>query len=265
MFLESRMNQSKKFFIPLIALIVVILIGLIFYLNKSHFEEVSPKRADVIEAVFGMGKVKARDKFDVKIGILTKVLRVYVREGDSVERGETLISFETGAPYKSPINGHVTLVNINAGETALPQVPLIKVENLENLYIEVSLEQSSALKVKRDQVAKITFHDSNFGVIQGRVESIYPREEEFLVVINTATLPQAVLPGMSADVSIIVGTHQDSLLIPARALENDRVERIRDGQSSTIKVKVGTSQGVWLQILEGDLKESDKLKVLHKD
>lgn len=259
------MKISKKFFISIATLLIISFIAVAIFVKKSGYEEVSPKRADVVEAVFGMGKIKARDKFDVKIGILTKVLRVFVREGDSVTQGETLISFQTGAPYKSPIDGHVTLVNINAGETALPQVPLIKVENLKNLYIEVSLEQSSTLKVKRNQMAKITFHDSDFGVIKGRVESIYPREDEFLVVINVESLPKAVLPGMSADVSIIVGTHENALLIPARALENDRVKRIRDGKSTDVKVKVGTSQGVWLQLLEGDIKESDKLKVSQKD
>ncbi len=259
------MKTSKKFFALLLLVVAVLVIVALFFIRKNSYEEVSLKRSDVVEAVFGMGKVKARDKFDVKIGILTKVTKVFVREGDSVSARDTLISFETGAPYRSPIDGHVTLVNINAGETALPQIPLIKVESLENLYLEVSLEQSSALKVKRDQLAKITFHDSNFGVIEGKVESIYPREEEFLVVIQVTSLPKEVLPGMSADVSIVVGTHKNSLLIPARALENDRVKRVRDGKTSDVKVKVGTSQGVWLQLLEGDIKETDKLKVSHKD
>lgn len=259
------MKKSNKFIIPLIVIVIVVIAGTLAFIRGHRYEEISPKRSDVVEAVFGMGKVKARDKFDVKIGILTKVLKVFVREGDSVKKDDILISFETGAPYRSPIDGHVTLVNINAGETALPQIPLIKVENLDHLYIEVSLEQSSALKVKREQPAKITFHDSSFGVIEGRVESIYPREEEFLVVINISSLPKEVLPGMSADVSIIVGTHQNSLLIPARALENDRVKRVRDGKTEEVKVKVGASQGVWLQLLEGDIKESDLLRVSHKE
>lgn len=243
-----------------------LLAGLIyFWRSQNSHDRVSPKRSDVVEAVYGMGKVKAREKFEVKIGILTKVKSVFVQEGDTVKKGQTLITFDQGAPYISPINGEITTVNINAGETALPQLPLIKVENLSSLYIEVSLEQSSALKVKKNQLAKISFSDSQFDVIEGRVESIFPREDEFLVVINALKIPQQVLPGMSPDVSIIVAEYPQALLIPAAALNNDQITRERDNKIERIKVKTGTEQGAWVQLLEGDLSESDFVILPRKD
>lgn len=249
--------KSKKISFSIILAVGLIAVFVYFWRSYNSIERVSPKRSDVIEAVYGMGKIKAREKFEVKIGILTKVRNVYVQEGDTVKKGQTLITFDQGAPYISPINGEITTVNVNAGETALPQLPLIKVENLSSLYVEVSLEQSSALKVKKNQLAKISFNDSQFEVIQGRVESIFPREDEFLVVINAPKIPSQVLPGMSPDVSIIVAEYPQALLIPAAALDNDQITRERNKQTERIKVKTGTEQGAWVQLLEGDLKESD--------
>ena len=94
-------------------------------------------------------------------------------------------------------------------------------------------------------------------MIEGQVESIFPREDEFLVVINAPKIPRQVLPGMSPDVSIIVAEYPQALLIPAAAVNNNQVIRERNKKIEHIKVKTGTEQGAWVQLLEGDLKESD--------
>lgn len=240
-------------------LLLVTAAAAFWYFRQRSYEEVRPKRGDITEAVYGLGKVISNRRFEVKIGLLTTVTGIFVREGDAVERGRELMTLESGAVFRAPFAGTVTLVSVKTGETALPQTPLLRLEDLRDLYIEISLEQEGALRVRRGQPAKISFESLRGHVLSGKVTALFARDDEFLVHIQAEALPEGVLPGMTADVSIEIGKIANALLIPLRAVHNGQVIVQTGGQRKKRRIEIGHVDGLWAEVKNDALDMDDTL------
>lgn len=242
-------------------LFLIFALFLIYFWREKGYEIVRPHMGNLTEAVYGLGKVKSQNRFEVILGVIKTVKHKFVNEGDLVKKGAQLIQFEDNVIIKSPIDGTVTLARLYPGETALPNTPILRVEDLTNKYIELSLEQQSILRVKPGQPAKITFETLRGQVLQGQVSSIFPRDEEFLVRINVANLDPNILPGMTADVSIEIGSIQNTILIPLNSVINGSVY-IRKGHLwKKTKVEVDHVDGNWAEIKGGTLTVDDEIRV----
>jgi macrolide-specific efflux system membrane fusion protein len=246
-------------------LVVFIIFGvtLLVYQKKS-ITTVSVKEGDVLEAIYGLGKVKSRQVFEVKIGVMANVSKVYVQEGEGVQKGDKLISFSGATSFKAPFSGTVTLVELKEGEVALPQLTILRLENLQDKYVEVSLEQDAALRVKKNQKAKIVFESAKGVRLTGEVQSLYPKRGEFIAHINSDKIPLNILPGMTADVIIEVGKKKNVVLIPVRAISEARVVRLRDEKKKVVDVEIGSSDGIWAELVKGDIVVTDKLIIKGK-
>jgi len=74
--------------------------------------------------------------------------------------------------------------------------------------------------------------------------------------------PEAnILPGMTADVGILIGEKKQVLLIPLRSLVSGQVTRVRAGRHEKIRVKLGAMDEEWAEVLESDLLLSDQILV----
>ena len=153
----------------------------------------------------------------------------------------------------------MTTVAYKSGEIIPPQVAIIIVTNLKHLYLEVSLEQQSVLPIKVNQKVAISFESLRNERVEGWVESIYPRDNQFIVRIESNNWPAGVLPGMTADVAILVGKKSDVLLIPLRAISGGQVVRVREGKKEKIPVKIGVLDGEWGEVVSGNILASDRL------
>jgi multidrug efflux pump subunit AcrA (membrane-fusion protein) len=255
---------QKKILFLIGAITIISIATTVGIYKRKNVTLLNVKKGDVLEAIYGLGKVKSRHSFEVKIGVMTNVEKVYVREGDNVAKGDKIISFSGSGLFKAPFAGTVTLVELKKGEIALPQIPIVRLENLEDKYIEVSLEQDAALKVKKGQKAQVVFENLKAEKLFGEVKSIYPKKGEFIAHIDLENLPGNILPGMTADVVIEVGKKQGVMLIPVKAITEGRVVRFRDEKKKVIEVEIGKSDGIWAELSQGDIKESDKLIIKGK-
>jgi multidrug efflux pump subunit AcrA (membrane-fusion protein) len=258
------MEPSLKYLKIILPASIAIALLAFFLLNSQNVETLSPKSGDVVEAIYGLGKVKTDKVFEVKTGIVTNITDLLVKEGDVVKKGTKLISFAETASFYAPFDGTVTAINYQLGELVPPSTPIIRLENLEHKYIEVSLEQEAALKVRKGQKAQINFESQSNIMLNGIVQNIYAKKGEFITHIDVENLGENILPGMTADVVIEVGNIKDVLLIPASSISSGFVTRKRDGKKSKIEVKTGHSDGAWVQLLEGDIKLTDELIIKSK-
>ncbi len=236
--------------------------ALVVMLTRGAHESVHPRRGAITEAIYGLGKVKTTHRFDVKIGFISTVRQLYVREGDQVKAGDRLIEFDSGVLFKAPFAGTVTLTTSQKGETSLPQVPIVRLEDLQDRYIEVSIEQQGALRVKPDQKVKISFESIRGQTLEGKVLTLFPREDEFLAHIEVANLPENVLPGMTADVSIEVGQIPDALLIPLSAVRGGYITVKKNGKKQKLHVDIGHVDGLWAEVRGSELTVEDEVLVL---
>ncbi len=253
------MNTSKnKILFGLLVVAVVASIGLFLFNPFKTQDRIKPRVGDVIESIYGLGTVTANKVFHLRGGITLTVKKVFVKEGDTVAPGEPLIQMDESV-MRSPIDGTVTSVVYKVGELASPQVDAVTVTNLKSLYLEVSLEQQSILRVKKDQKVLVSFESLRNEKCEGVVSSVYPRENQFIVRIEIDTWPAGVLPGMTGDVAILVGKKTDVLLIPLRSVVAGQVIRIRDGKKEKVPIKLGTIDGEWGEVISDNISQNDEL------
>lgn len=250
-------------------LIVVLIIagvsaGAYFFYSQKNFEVVHPKRGNITEAIYGLGKVKSHKRFEIVLGVMTTVQKLFVDEGTDVKAGDPLIKLESGT-VRAPFSGTVTLVRQREGETALPQIPLLRIEDISDRYIELSLEQQAALRIRKGQNARISFETLRNKILTGKVSSIFPKEDEFLAHIQVPGMEVNVLPGMTADVTIEIGTIQDAILIPLSSVSNGMVTVKRKNKWVKEKINIGHVDGLNVQVLGDQLEETDLLRVQKED
>jgi len=225
-------------------------------INPQNY--VKPKRGDVVESTYGLGTVTADKTFRVRTGITVSVRKIFVAEGDVVKVGTPLVEFDENT-VKSTIDGTVTGVFYKPGEVVSAQSSVMTVTNLEHLFLEVSLEQQSVLRIKKDQSVAISFESLRSEKYQGVVASVYPRENQFIVRIELKDWPQGVLPGMTADVAILVGMKKAVLLAPLKSIVAGQITRLRAGNKERVPVKLGIVDGEWAELLSDNILESDEI------
>lgn len=244
-------------------LIFIVILSAAFFFSKNSLffpEKVRPKYGDVVESIYGLGTVEADEVFRVRVGANLTVQKVFAKEGDVVKLGEPLIQLDENV-FRSLIGGTVTSMAYKYGELVSPQIPVATVTNLEKLFLEVSLEQQSVLRIKKNQKVFVSFESLRDEKFEGAVKSVYPRDSQFIVRIELTTWPKGLLPGMTADVAILVGEKTNVLLIPLRSVVAGQVTRIRKEKKERIPVKLGIVSGEWGEVVSEGLLDSDELVI----
>jgi membrane fusion protein, macrolide-specific efflux system len=250
----------KNFKLVLISFIIllVLFVAYFFYNRLTNIEKIKPRVGDVVESLYGLGTVTADQTYRFKAGVASIIEKVFVKEGDLVSPHKPLVKFDNTI-MRSQINGTVTSISVKEGELVAPQSMVVTVTNLEHLFLEVSLEQQSILRVKKDQPVYISFESLRNEKCEGLVTSVYPRENQFIVRIELKKWPAGVLPGMTADVAILVGKKSNALLIPINSIFAGQVTRIRDYKKENVAVKLGIIDGEWGEVISDNILETDEL------
>lgn len=228
--------------------------------NKSE-QLVAVKRGPVIEAIYAIGTVESTQTFQAKAGVPSSILRLPVQEGRAIRRGEALVVLTEGSSIRSLFDGIVTKVNYKVGESVFSGNVIVEVVDPSKFEIRIVLDQRAALRVKRGQVARLSFDGLREKEFTGTVRTIYSTGVQFTVIVDTTALPPEILPGMTADISIEISRKPIASLIPLAAIRVGKVTRLRDGKRSQIEVKTGLLNQDLVEIVEGDLAEGDQVAV----
>lgn len=255
--------MKKRYLFIIIISITLLVTGLATknYIKKQGFESISPIKGDVTEAVYGLGTVKSLHFYEFKAGLIMNIINIFVKEGDFVTSNSPLIQLNGGLIVKAPFDGTITDLPFHNGENIPVGQAVIQLQDLKNKYIEVSLEQESALRVNVGQKCKVMFESLRGQVYQGKVSALFPKNGNFIVHIDVEALTAGILPGMTADVSIEIGQDQNVLLIPLSSIDSGQVILTRNGEKKKIKVTIGHVDNNWAEVLEGDILLTDKVLI----
>jgi len=241
---------------------VLAVLALSLWWNQSRqWIRVAPKTASLVEAIYGLGKVRSSKVFEFKLGTTVGITKIHKPEGTQALKGELLVEFADLSPLRAPFNGTITSLPYHEGENLFPQTPILRIEDLKERFIEVSLEQQGAMRVQPGQKAKISFETLRNDVFEGTIQARYPSNDQFLVRIDASGLPDSIIPGMTADVAITVSERESVLQIPLNAVEKSEVYRLRQGKKERVPVEIGAIDGTWGELKSGDLKTTDQLLV----
>jgi HlyD family secretion protein len=95
--------KKKTLLITLGILVVVIIIGANIFFSKQKMTVVqadSIKRIDIKEQVSASGSIQPKTKVNITAEVNAKILAIYVKEGETVTKGQPLIQLDTVQPQK---------------------------------------------------------------------------------------------------------------------------------------------------------------------
>ncbi|XDD42015.1 efflux RND transporter periplasmic adaptor subunit [Leptospira sp. WS60.C2] len=254
--------MNRKLLYGISASFVIILVFIfVYFFRSSKSDRLNIQKGSLVEAVYALGTVKPVDSFILKFGIAASIREIFIEEGQSVNKGDALLINDSGITFRSPFSGTVTKLNVAKNETAMPGIPILEIQNLKEVYISVSLDQESALRVKPGQHAQLSFESIRGNVYKGEVERIYPSNGQFLVRIEPRELPQGILPDMTTDVAIEVSSKDNVILVPLVAVERGKLTRYRDGKREKIEIRIGAINAEFGELIHGDLREGDQVLV----
>jgi multidrug efflux pump subunit AcrA (membrane-fusion protein) len=232
---------------------------LVFLASCVSKNVIKPIKGPITESIYAIGIVKSKRSYELKLGVITAVKKYFVSEGDVVKSGQALLIDDSGTLFKAPFVGVVTHLPFGQGETVAPQQTLVNLVDLKKLYMEASLEQLGALKIRSGQLVQISFESFRSQVFHGVVKNILPRNLEFVVQIDVKDLPENILPGMNADLSIEVMKKNEATLLPLAAVSNNHILLIRGKKSEKIPVIIGISDAEYVEILSPPLSLNDEV------
>lgn len=260
-------NLLKHRWLPYALLLVPLIVGLALFFQwraRQIGDTISPIRGPIVEAVYGLGTVTATKTFDLKFGVITNIEELYVTEGQKVEKGDKLLRILEGGVQRAPFAGTITALPFKVQETIFPQTTVLSLVDLSDLYVLVSLEQHSVLRVKPGQEARLSFENIRGDKVLGKVESVYPSNGQFYVRVNADHFPAGVLPGMTVDVAIEVSRRSDALLVPVAAVRSGKVIVLDGVRRKKVDIKIGSIDGEWAEVVSGPLTTDDKLVLRRK-
>jgi membrane fusion protein, macrolide-specific efflux system len=238
---------------------LILLIVLIRLITCGGSTRVKPRTGPIVEAIYALGTVKSDSVYTLKMGIPATIRRLSVSEGQLVAKGTQLAMTESGAAFFAPFPGTVTRLHCEEGEVVITGQPVLTMMDLTRTYIQVSLDQNAALRVRRGQKAELSVETMRGTRLTGSVESIYPSSGQFLARIGVARMPAEVLPDMTADIAIEVARRDEALLIPLLSVKDGMVSLRREGKTLQVKPALGAIDGAWAEVTDGSVKSSDDI------
>ncbi len=168
----------------------------------------------------------------------------------------------------APFDGIVAEINGEVGEfvtpspVGVPTPPAVDLMDISCLYISAPIDEVDAPEVFAGMLARISLDAFPDRTFPGEVRRIAPyvidREKQARVVDVEVTFVNAedskgMLPGYSADIEIVLASHDKSLRIPTEAiLEGNRVLVVgEDNRLREQSIETGLSNWNYTEVLSG--------------
>lgn len=185
----------------------------------------------------------------------------------------------------SPVDGVVITRSVDVGQTVAAsfQTPTLftVAQDLTKMQIEVSVSEADIGKIKKGQEVEYTLDGYNDETFSGKVSQvrISPTTTSnvvtYTVIVDVTNNDGKLIPGMSANVSIITNKANDVLAVPTSAFRFTPKELTggrkfetqgvwisdKRGKLNRIDVKVGATDGDFTEISGENIKEGDKVVI----
>lgn len=169
----------------------------------------------------------------------------------------------------APFAGTITEARIKPGDKANAGTVAFQIDDLSHLLVDVSVSEVDINRIQLDQEVQITF-DAILGkeyhgvvVEVDRVGTSSQGVVDFIVTVELTDADDAVKPGMTAAVNIVVNQFKDVLLVPNRAVrvkdELRVVYILRDNVPTPITITLGASSDTHSEVLDSELQPGDQI------
>ena len=254
----------------------------------------------VEDTVICSGKIEYKNSVAVNpttAGIVTDVM---VKEGDTVEKDETLFTMVTDLSsetltqldnslanmvdnktinVKAPVSGTILAVNISADDTVAKTIEAITIVNSSDLSVKLPVSESKISDLKVGQPVKITgtaFEDISYNGEISEIDNIAQqavtttgKETAVDVVVDILNPNDKIKQGYTAKCTITTNTKNNCCVVPYSTVEmtedgKGTVYLYENGNVVKKTVDIGNEYKDGVEILSG-LKENDYIITIIDD
>ena len=198
-------------------------------------------------------------------------------ETERIERDRNLNSLQEttkkleaemkNAEVRSPIDGILTNVQTIDGELVSDGNELFTVSSRKT-YVRGEVNEEDVGEVKPGMKAKVQLYAYRTRTFEAHVTSVQPAADpttqRYTVVLEMEKPPDNLMVGMTGEMNIITGVHENALLVPTRALLVDQALVINGGVIQRRTVNVGFRTLDFSEALNG-LSEGDHVIISDQD
>lgn len=198
-------------------------------------------------------------------------------ESERIERDRNIESLETAmkkleaqmqsSEIQAPLDGLITAIKAIDGDLVSEGDQLFTVSSQKN-YVrgEVNEEDIGEVKVGMPALLQVyAFRNQQFtATVSAILPAADPETQRYTVVLELADAPENLLAGMTGEMNIITGRHDNALLVPTRALVVDQVLAVSRGFVDARTVRIGYRTLDFAEVLEG-LSEGERVIVEDQD
>jgi RND family efflux transporter MFP subunit len=170
---------------------------------------------------------------------------------------------------EAPFAGQITDVSVRPGDNVAPGSLAFRLDDTSHLLVDVLVSEVDVNRVREGQAAVLTLDGVPDRTYHGVVTDVPAVGEDlqgvvsFPVQVEISDADEAIRPGMTAAVTLVVDEIKDALLMPNQALRFENGQRVvyvqRDGQFVPVQVKLGATGKDLSQVLGGDLQAGDQV------
>jgi HlyD family secretion protein len=251
--------------------------------NAQAQQELAQANASRMQTLFRQEYV-SRQELDQTMAARAQAAAQVRLARAQVTRDQTNLGFSV---IRSPVDGTVVNRQVDVGQTVAAsfQTPtLFQIgKDLTQMQIDSNVSEADIGQIKVGQPVKFrvdAFPDIEYSGAVRQVRLNATTEQNVVtynVVVNVANSDLALMPGMTANLRVLVETRRDVLRVPTAALRfrpqannpadgaskprGAAVHVLVDGKPVRVAVKAGISDKAYTQIVSGKLKVGDAVIV----
>ena len=169
---------------------------------------------------------------------------------------------------EAPFSGTIMVAEPLIGDQVSPEVYAFRLDDLSSMFVDLDVSEIDINQVELGQDVNVTFDAirgeeySGEVVDVGLVGRLSQGVVYYTVTVEIQDPDEAIRPGMTSAVDIIINKSDEALLVPNQAIRVEdgiQVVYIIDGDGTLMPVKIllGVSSDTFSQVLEGDLEAGD--------
>lgn len=198
-------------------------------------------------------------------------------ETERIERDRNLAALEEAAQkleaqmknseIRAPMDGLLTGIKTIDGELVAERAELFTVASRKN-YVRGEVDEEDVGEVKVGMPAIVQVYAYRTRTFHAKVDAIQPaadvETQRYTIVLDLEDPPENLMAGMTGEMNIITGQHENALLIPTRALLVDQVLLVKHGILQSRTVKIGYRTLDFSEALDG-VTEGDRVVLSDQD
>jgi RND family efflux transporter MFP subunit len=173
-------------------------------------------------------------------------------EAEKIERDRNLGSLEDAckkleaqlknSEIRSPMDGLISNIQAIDGELVRDGSPLFSISS-RRTYVRGEVNEEDVGEVKVGMKAILELYAYRTQQFTARVSSIQPaadpETQRYTITLEMEKPPDNLMAGMTGEMNVITGTHENALLVPTRALIVDQAWVVKRSVVSRQTVKIG--------------------------